>query len=143
MPDGEILLIEDEELQSKLYADLFASLGRPIRTASGVKAALKLIEDHPPALVLIDIMMPEVDGFEGCVLVRNSVGPDVPIIFLSVLDDRQTVFQGFDAGGNDHISKQNSLGDIVKKIDVWLALPTDKIGSQTERSRAAWEKIWL
>ncbi len=129
MSTGEVLLIEDEELQSKLYASLLESTGHALRTTASVKEALDVISERSFALILIDIMMPKIGGITGCVSIREAVGKDVPILFLSVLDDAKTVARGFEAGANGFISKQASLTHVIEEIDAWLSVAPEDLAT--------------
>ncbi len=136
MSGQTILLIEDENMLSRLYGDMMTAKGYIVSAASGVEEALGVLEENLPDIILTDIMMPEIDGIKGCGMIRERFGEDIPILFVSALDDRETINQAFAAGGADYLTKQASLEDILNRIELWLETPPAERASQTERFRA-------
>ena len=98
-----ILIVEDEPKLREVLSDYFRSKGEiPVEAAEG-KKALELAENQEFDAVLLDIMMPELDGFGVCrALRRNS---DVPIIFLTALSDEDDKLFGFGLGADDYVTK--------------------------------------
>ncbi len=135
MSGESILLIEDENMLSRLYGDMMTAKGYVVTSASGVEEALKALEESLPDIILTDIMMPEIDGIKGCGMIRERFGEGVPIVFVSALDDRDTVTKAFAAGGADYLTKQASLEDILNRIELWLETPPAERAAQTERFR--------
>ncbi len=136
MSGESILLIEDENMLSRLYGDMMTAKGYVVTAAAGVEEALGALEEKLPDIILTDIMMPEIDGIKGCGMIRECFGDDIPILFVSALDDRDTITQAFAAGGADYLTKQSSLEDILNRIELWLDTPPGERASQTERFRA-------
>lgn len=137
MAGQKILLIEDERLLSKLYGDLLAQKGYQVQSAVGVDEALGLLAAGLPELIVSDIMMPEIDGIEGCQMIRQRHGQAVPILFVSALDDVETIARAFESGGDDYLTKQSSLEDVIGRIELWLGTPAAERADQTEGFRAA------
>ncbi|SCY57660.1 response regulator [Desulfoluna spongiiphila] len=120
----QILLVDD--LEENLLA-LKHVLARPhltILTATSGNEALGLLLDHPVALILMDVQMPEMDGFETAELIRGN--PDtcrIPIIFVTAINtDTQHIFKGYDAGAVDYLSKPLDPETLVRKVNVFLEL---------------------
>jgi len=137
MADGKILLIEDEKMLSKLYGDLLAHKGYQVSAAGGVTEALAILDAGAPDLIVCDIMMPEIDGIEGCGMIRARLGDTVPFMFVSALDDSETIARAYDAGGDDYLTKQSSLEDVINRIELWLETPTDERAELTKSHRGA------
>jgi len=135
MSERKILLIEDEQVLSKLYGDLLAHKGYRVQTAVNVNEALGKLATELPDLILSDIMMPEIDGVEGCTMIREQFGDSVPLLFVSALDDSDTIRRAFDAGGDDYLTKQSSLEDVINRVELWLDTPASERAAQTARFR--------
>jgi putative two-component system response regulator len=133
MSDHKILLIEDEQVLSKLYGDLLALKGYRVETAANVNEALGKLAANLPDLILSDIMMPEIDGVEGCIMIREQFGAVVPLLFVSALEDSETIRRAFDAGGDDYLTKQSSLEDVISRVELWLDTPPGERAAQTAR----------
>ena len=89
---------------------------------SGVKA-LELAPKFLPDLILLDVMMPEMDGFETCrSLKADEVTRDIPIIFISAKTEAEDVIKGFEEGGVDYITKPFNLGEVRVRVATQLRL---------------------
>jgi sigma-B regulation protein RsbU (phosphoserine phosphatase) len=81
------------------------------------ETALRSVEKNPPDLVLLDIMMPGIDGYEVCRRLRAAAATrEVPVMFLSSLEDVQNKAQGFDAGGNDYLTKPFEILEVKARV---------------------------
>ncbi|MEW6427371.1 MAG: response regulator [Thermodesulfobacteriota bacterium] len=122
-PQPVILIVEDEDnlaellalrLKIKQFATLIASDGH---------SACRLTEDLLPDLILLDIMLPEMDGWEVCSFIRSHTNPQVaetPIIMLSALSDMTTRYRGQAAGADAFLGKPYDFEKIFTKIDTLL-----------------------
>lgn len=112
--DYKILIVEDERNLREILCDYFKSKGElPIASENGMKA-LELAENQDFDAVLLDIMMPELDGFNVCrALRRNS---DVPIVFLTALSEEDDKLFGFELGADDYITKPFTMSVLYAKI---------------------------
>jgi DNA-binding response OmpR family regulator len=137
MAGQKILLIEDEKMLSKLYGDVLAQKGYHVSVAASIDEALEVLARGLPDLILIDIMLPEIDGIEGCRMIRERHGREAPVLFVSVLDDVDTITRAFAAGGDDYLSKQSSLEDILNRVQLWLDMAPEERADQTRRYREA------
>jgi len=107
------LIVEDEHNLRAVLCDYFRSRGDvPIPAADGM-AALQLAETQTFDAVLLDIMMPQLDGFGVCRALRRS--SDVPILFLTALSDEEDKLQGYALGADDYITKPFSLSVLYAK----------------------------
>lgn len=114
-----ILIVEDEPLLLEILCDYFHAKGdTPIGMESGVKA-LKYLEGNQVDAMLLDIMMPELDGFSVCRAVRKD--SDVPIIFLTALSDEDDKLRGYELGADDYVTKPYSMAVLYAKTKALIA----------------------
>lgn len=100
-----VLIVDDTMMNIDLLADVLREEYRLGIATNGVKA-LEFVEKNRPDIILLDIMMPEMDGFEVCqVLKSNHQTSSIPIVFITALSDTESVAKGFQLGGCDYISK--------------------------------------
>lgn len=111
---SRILIVDDIEANRFILRDIVQELGhQPILTESGVQA-LKMVQRMKPDLIILDIAMPEMDGYEVCrELKGNPETKDIPIIFISAFDDPKDIVTGFSIGGEDYITKP-FMPEVVK-----------------------------
>ncbi len=113
LQDKTIVVIDDEFSQRKLLYLIFTKGGANVHTAAGHQEGLALLETHAPDLMLIDIMMPEVDGITLCRQVREI--SDVPIIIVSAKRRPEDVVAGLRAGADDYIIKPYDFKVLVER----------------------------
>jgi two-component system sensor kinase FixL len=117
-----ILLVDDNPVNLQILQSALANRGRLLTAMSG-EEALQLARMEKPTLILLDIMMPGMDGFEVCELLKQDVATrDIAIIFLSALDDIQAKVRGFDVGGVDYIAKPFQLAEVLARVNTHLRL---------------------
>lgn len=109
-----ILIVEDVEANRFVLRDIILDMGyQPVLTENGIQA-LKMLEHINPQLIILDIAMPEMDGYEVCQKLKAN--PDtraIPIIFISAFDDPADIVKGFNLGGEDYITKP-FIPEVVK-----------------------------
>lgn len=118
-----ILVVDDVETNRFVLRDIITEMGyRPVLTENGLQA-LKLVERHKPQLIVLDVAMPEMDGYEFCrIMKENANTRDIPIIFISAFDDPTDIVKGFNLGGEDYITKP-FIPEVVKaRIGIHLKL---------------------
>ncbi len=123
---GVIVLAEDDSKLRKLYSDGLAASGYDVFTASDGVQALNLLPKVTPKLVLLDIMMPNLNGIETCKRARRIVGDAVPIVFLSALDRLDILHECITAGGDDYILKSAGLVQLLERIAQWVRRSGDQ-----------------
>ena len=101
----EILVVDDDPITCKTVSRVLTETGYQVRTASNGIMALNETEKKRPDLILLDVMMPGLDGFETCRALRKITGKNLPIIMLTGLSDIDSVDQGFNAGATDFMTK--------------------------------------
>ncbi len=102
-----VLLAEDQKKLRDVVRDYFAAHGVSCDLARDGTEALDLLRDHDYDAVLLDVMMPNLDGFSVCKAVRQ--GSNVPIIFLTALSGEQDTLRGYELGADDYVTKPFSL----------------------------------
>lgn len=130
-----ILIAEDEPKLREIVCDYFISKGdRPIEAANG-KQALELAQTREFDAVLLDIMMPELDGFSVCRALRRD--NNVPIIFLTALSDEDDKLLGYELGADDYVTKPFSLSVLYAKTMALIKRSHGSVLSQTNRLETA------
>jgi two-component system KDP operon response regulator KdpE len=113
-----ILVVDDDAELCRLLSRVLTQNDTQVITAGGGKEALRGFYDWRPDLVLLDIMMPEMDGYQVCVRLREL--SDVPIILLTALDQPEAVVQGLASGADDYVTKPFELAVLRARIDALL-----------------------
>lgn len=119
MSRARILIIEDEPALMRGLSDTFASKGFDVATAkdgaTGLAAALKGDAD----VILLDLMLPKVNGYEICRMVRHK-GLKVPVLMLTAKDQEQDVVLGLNLGADDYVTKPFRIGELVARVNAFL-----------------------
>ncbi len=114
---ADILLVDDTPTNLQLLTRLLTGNHYAVRTVSSGQAALLEIREHPPDLILLDVNMPDIDGFTVCAqLKQDPQTQDIPIVFISAYDDIHSKLQGFAVGGSDYISKPFQGQEVLVRI---------------------------
>lgn len=120
---ANILIVDDTTSNLVILAEMIKSIGYRARPVTGVKQALSAIAAEKPQLILLDISMPEIDGFDFCeILKQDPIMKDVPIIFISALNSTEDKVKGFKLGAVDFISKPFELEEITLRINTHLKI---------------------
>jgi DNA-binding response OmpR family regulator len=118
-----ILIVDDTTVNLRLLTRLLAGQGYKVRPATGGQQAITAARSMPPDLVLLDIMMPGMDGYEVCRQLKNHQKTrDIPIIFISALDETTDKINGFKAGGVDYITKPFQPEEVLARVNTHLTL---------------------
>ena len=119
----DILIVDDTIANLNLLAALLKEAGYSVRASASAELALQSAKNQPPALILLDIVMPGMDGFEVCRRLKQDVTTsDIPIIFISAQNDSPSKVQGFNAGGVDYINKPFQREEVLARVRTHLAL---------------------
>ena len=123
---ARLLVVDDEDSLLDLLGDALRFAGYEIHLARSGFEALRVAADTDPALILLDVNLPDLDGFEVCQRLRHD-GADVPVIFLTARDDPSDIRTGFTRGGDDYVTKPFSLEELNCRIQAVLrrTRPTD------------------
>ena len=109
-----ILIIEDEEAIRQILSELLISAGYEVTAAGDGLEGIGKFRERSYCLVLLDVMMPKIDGYPLCRLIRN--GSDVPIIMLTALDEEEAQLRAFELKVDDYITKPYSMAVLYAKI---------------------------
>jgi len=120
---GDILIVDDTPADLRLLADMLAEQGYRVRTAPDGSLALKSAQAIPPDLILLDIKMPDMNGYEVCEQLKADPRThDIPIIFISVLDQTEDKVKAFTFGGVDYITKPFQGEEVLVRVETHLTL---------------------
>jgi PAS domain S-box-containing protein len=120
---ADILVVDDEIASLRLLTQLLTGAGYQVRSAEKPGLAIESALAYPPDLILLDVMMPEMDGFEVCQRLREHERIcDIPIIFISALGDVEHKVRGFEVGGVDFISKPIEESEVLARLKTHLQL---------------------
>ncbi|NEQ78035.1 MAG: EAL domain-containing protein [Okeania sp. SIO2C9] len=120
---ADILIVDDTPENLRLLSRMLTKQGYNVRKAISGQMALRAVNTAPPNLILLDIMMPQVDGYEVCQQLKNNPQTcEIPIIFLSALDDVIDKVKAFKVGGVDYITKPFHLEEVLIRIQNQLSL---------------------
>jgi two-component system OmpR family response regulator len=114
-----VLVVDDEPYIADLLSTGLRFVGFDVRTASGGLEALTSVREWKPDLLVLDVMMPDVDGFEVTRRMRAD-GRETPVLFLTARDSVEDKVAGLTIGGDDYVTKPFSLEEIVARVRVLL-----------------------
>jgi two-component system, OmpR family, response regulator len=112
---ARVLVVDDEENIRFLLESALRHFGFDVTTASDGREALAAVTNHKPDLIVLDVMMPELDGFEVCRRLRAD-RVNTPILFLTARDAVEAKVTGFGLGGDDYVTKPFSLEEVVARV---------------------------
>ena len=114
---SSVLVVDDEPQNVLLLKDLLESRGYTVCTATDGEAGLTLALERVPDVVLLDVMMPRLNGFEVCRRLKAAQGTAmIPVLLVTALDAREDRLAGIDAGANDFITKPIDSGDLILRV---------------------------
>jgi two-component system sensor histidine kinase/response regulator len=120
---GCLLVVDDQESNIQVVGAALGKLGFEIFPATGGAQAFQRLAVRRPDLILLDLLMPEMDGFEVCRRIReNANWAEIPIIFLSSADDKSLIVRALESGGVDYITKPFNHAELVTRVRTHLAL---------------------
>ncbi|HZT95621.1 MAG TPA: response regulator [Chloroflexota bacterium] len=135
---GDILIVDDEPDIVAFLSAVLSDEGLPIRTAKNGREALTQVRDTPPALIILDLMMPEVSGFEVLdTLQADSDLRAIPVIVLSAKSSHRDILDALQRGAEDFVPKPFDLDDLLLRVRVWMDRTSPKeAGATTLRVHA-------
>lgn len=115
----KVLVVDDEENISFLVASALKLDGCEVRVAATGRDAVEAVGKFAPDAIVLDVMLPDFDGFEVLRRIRNS-GSEAPVLFLTARDDTDDKVRGLTAGGDDYIVKPFVLEELIARVQVQL-----------------------
>jgi len=120
---GDILIVDDTQSDLKLLTDILRKAGYTVRPASDGELALRSVRARLPELILLDIQMPGLDGYEVCRRLKDSEDTrNIPVIFISVKTSTIDKVKAFGLGGSDYINKPFESEEVLARVATHLAL---------------------
>ncbi len=118
-----ILIVDDNPNNLEVLARILTDFGYKVAVALDGETAIEQVEYHQPDLILLDIMMPGIDGFETCRRLKaNLLTAEIPIIFLTALSDSENKVNGLSMGAVDYISKPFQSEEVLARMKIHLKL---------------------
>ncbi|HVN13990.1 MAG TPA: response regulator transcription factor [Kineosporiaceae bacterium] len=139
-PEARLLVVDDEPSIRELLTASLRFAGFEVFSAADGAEALKLADQHRPDLVVLDIMLPDLDGFTVTRKLRER-GRDVPVVFLTARDDTADKVTGLTVGGDDYVTKPFSLEEVVARIRA--VLRRTGVGGQPDTGRLVFHDLEL
>ena len=120
---GDVLIVDDTPDNLRLLSQMLSEQGYGVRAVASGSRALASVRAAPPDLILLDIKMPGMNGYEVCERLKaDERTRDIPIIFISSLDAIQDKVKAFTAGGVDYVTKPFQLEEVLARVETHLAL---------------------
>ncbi|MBI4983859.1 MAG: diguanylate cyclase [Rhodocyclales bacterium] len=120
---GNVLIVDDTPPVLKLLKDILSAEGYKARPFNNGELALRSIAAEPPELILLDVRMPGMDGFEVCRRIKEDEKlNDIPVIFISAATDTDDKIKAFEAGGVDYITKPFQKEEVLARVQTHVAL---------------------
>ncbi|GAS80624.1 response regulator transcription factor [Paenibacillus sp. SZ31] len=135
-----ILIVDDDEKIVSMLRRGLAFEGYEVQTASNGAEGLSKLMDKEPDIVVLDVMMPQIDGFEVCRRLREA-GSKVPVLMLTAKDEVQSRVTGLDTGADDYLVKPFALEELLARVRALLRRKSDIAG--TPDNRLMYEDIIL
>ncbi|OFI39206.1 DNA-binding response regulator [Arthrobacter sp. SW1] len=114
-PEAKLLVVDDEPNIRELLSTSLRFAGFDVVAAANGREALAAVEQHSPDLVVLDVMLPDMDGFTVTRRLR-AAGKHFPVLFLTAKDDTEDKVTGLTVGGDDYVTKPFSLDEVVARI---------------------------
>jgi sigma-B regulation protein RsbU (phosphoserine phosphatase) len=122
-PTADILIVDDKPANLRLLSQMLVENGYQVRPAPDGSVALAAARAQPPDLILLDIRMPDMDGYQVCKHLKADASTrDIPIIFISALTETQDKVKAFAVGGVDYVTKPLQFQEVLARVKTHLAL---------------------
>ena len=120
---GNIMVVDDTPANLKILQEVLQIKGYRVLALSDGKTALKVAARNPPDLILLDIIMPDMDGFEVCKSLKADAAlRDIPVIFISALTETEDIVKAFAVGGVDYVTKPFQFEEVNTRVETHLRL---------------------
>lgn len=123
IPKGDILVVDDTPNNLRLLATMLTEKGYEVRSVISGKMALMGVQAAPPDLILLDVNMPQMNGYEVCKRLKSDPKTqEIPIIFISALDEVSDKVKGFQVGGVDYITKPFHVEEVLARVEKQITI---------------------
>ena len=120
---GSILIVDDDQVNLHFLEKTLSTAGYRVRATLSGPLALSSIREETPELILLDVLMPEMNGYQLCERFKADEGTrQIPVIFISALDEVENKLKGFSAGGTDYITKPFQREEVLARVETHLNL---------------------
>ena len=128
-PNGRILVVDDQPVNLRVVSSLLTRQGYEVVLAHNGDEALARYSEGAPDLVLLDIMMPGMDGFDVIKALQSMASPIAPVVFVTAAQDRDMLLRAFDAGVVDYVTKPFLPEELLARVNahVGLKLARDRL----------------
>ncbi len=131
-PISRILVVDDTPANIQTLTAILKERGYQISVATNGRQALEVVSKIRPDLILLDVMMPEMDGFEACQKLKASAEwHDIPIIFLTAKTETDDIVRGFELGAVDYVAKPFNAHELLARVNTHLSI--DRLRRENER----------
>ena len=135
---ASLLVVDDTHQNLRLLGNMLGEEGYEVRPVSNGRQALQAAEHDPPDLILLDVNMPDMDGYEVCRRIKaQDRSKDVPVIFLTAWTDRAHMVKAFEVGGADYVTKPFLFEEVLARVNTHIALSRTReaLAQRDERVR--------
>ncbi|MEG3970218.1 MULTISPECIES: adenylate/guanylate cyclase domain-containing protein [unclassified Microcoleus] len=140
---ADILVVDDTPDNLRLLIRILQKTGYKVRPVTNGFAALDAIQSSAPDLILLDIMMPDIDGYELCKKLKASQFREIPIIFLSALEEGINKAKAFEVGGADYITKPFQVKEVLARVSNQLTVRSLQIQLQEKNQKLTAQNVQL
>jgi DNA-binding response OmpR family regulator len=120
---GTLLIVDDNVQNLKVLLGLLKDLGFDLAVAQSGEEALERVSHWTPDIILLDVMMPGLDGFETCRRLKaQETSREIPIIFMTALTDIASKLKGFEMGGVDYVTKPVEYQEVIARLNAHLTI---------------------
>ncbi|MFC1556222.1 two-component system response regulator [candidate division KSB1 bacterium] len=140
----KIIVVDDSPANLLFLSKKLQKMGYEIIEVTSGEEALEKVEEFLPDLVLLDIIMPGIDGFEVCSQLKdNEVTCEIPIIFITVKDDKKSIVKGFQSGAVDYLTRPYNTDELFARVKthIDLKLARDSLKNMVNKLAIALEDI--
>ena len=133
---ADILVVDDTPHNVRLLSIILSQQGYQVRKALNAERAIAAVQEFPPDLILLDVMMPEMNGYQVCEQLKASPKTrSIPVIFLSALDDVSDKVKAFEVGAVDYITKPFQEKEVLARVENHLTIQSQQRLLEEQNSR--------
>lgn len=140
--NGTVMIVDDTPGNLALLSDTLSEAGYRVLVATDGLAALEQIDYFKPDIILMDVVMPGIDGFETCRRLKaNALTASIPVLFMTGLSELDNLLRGFNEGGLDYIIKPIRPPEVLARIEVHLKQARDRLRAENALNQSAFAAL--